>query len=677
MQDRNDQKSNKIIVFAGTTEGRLLSDRLCESGITHLVSVVSDCGKEMLEEHACRTILTGRMDEAAIMSCLKQHGFRTGDFLIDATHPYAVEVTGNLQRAAVRSGVTYLRITRKSMPVVGEHVRQYETLSSCAKAVDHHAGNILLTTGSKELEQFCDVVSLDTISRTYARVLPTEESIACCRRCGIETAHILALKGPFTADLNTALFRQYQIVHMITKESGAEGGFPEKVEAARMAGVTLHVLSRPTDPDGVSLEEAYRMLSGMNWNDGRPRKVSLIGVGMGTEATLTEEARALLAKAEVLFGAPRLLPEQDFRQSFPLYRSEDILPMLEVHPEWREIAILFSGDSGFYSGAKTMAAALKEKMPEVSIQSIAGISSVAFLAARLGESYEDAAIVSLHGRNCNGQMGVLLDKIRRYRKTFVLATSTEEVRELTCRLKENAICAEIVIGCDLSYEDERIVKLDLSDDAWPEIDGKTTLFTLLIRNPNPEKRLLLPALPDEVFLRGKAPMTKECIRHESIRRMQLKEGDIVYDIGGGTGSVTIETALLHPTLQVFSIEKDGEACACIRENMANHRCSNVTLVEGEAPVALTNLPEPDAVFLGGCGGRLKEILSTLQKKRNGIRVVMNIVTPETMAEWMEVQREMSVEGEEMVQLTISAFQRVGEHRIPQTRNPVTIVSFVL
>ncbi|MBQ6441382.1 MAG: precorrin-6A reductase [Lachnospiraceae bacterium] len=677
MQGSNQHKTRNIIVFAGTTEGRILSDRLCESGITHLVSVASGCGSEMLGEHESRTVLTGRMDEEEIIACLKQHGFHEGDFLADATHPYATGVTKNLQRAAERTGVTYLRIARKSMDVGDHDVRLYETISTCAKSVNLLSGNILLATGSKELEQFCAEVSEDTIGRTYVRVLPTEESIAACKRCGIDIAHILALQGPFTEELNTALLRQYRIAHMITKESGTEGGFPEKTKAARKAGVMLHVLTRPADPAGVTLEQAYRTLSGTERNDGIRRRVSLIGIGMGTEATLTVEAKELLAKAEALFGAPRLLPEQDFRQIFPFYRPEEIIPVLEEHPEWKEIAILFSGDSGFFSGARSMHAALKERMPELTVQLIPGINSVAFLAARLGESYEDAAIVSLHGRNTPGQRGVLLEKIRRHRKTFVLAASTEEARELVRQMKENGIRAEVLMGCDLSYENERIITVDTDGDEWPEMPEETTLLTLLVKNADPKSRLLLPVLPDKAFIRGNVPMTKACIRHESIRRLQLKEGERLYDIGGGTGSVTIETALLHPSLQVFSVEQNREACALIRENCKRHRCTNVTVVEGAAPEALTGLPAPDAVFLGGTGGRLREILSALGKMRSGIRIVMNMVTPETMTEWMELQREISVQEEEMVQLTVSTFQRVGEHSMPHTDNPVTIVSFVL
>ena len=175
----------------------------------------------------------------------------------------------------------------------------------------------------------------------------------------------------------------------------------------------------------------------------------------------------------------------------------------------------------------------------------------------------------------------------------------------------------------------------------------------------------------------KIPMTKECVRHESILRLSLREGDILYDIGGGTGSVAIEAASIHPSLQVYSIEKKHEAAELIRENTRKLNTGNVTVIEGEAAEELTHLPDPDCVFIGGTGGSLAQIMEILTGKKRGIRYVVNAVSLETMEEVRKILQAYSPVRQNAVLLSASDILKTGEYHMLHANNPVAIFSFTI
>ncbi len=663
-------ETEKIIIFAGTTEGRELSDRLCKAGYKHLVSVASEYGSCMLRPDENRTVHTGRMDSAQMADLLKSCGFGCRDKIVDATHPYATEVSLNITEASKLTGAEYIRVLRDGNASDGEGICLYDDLASCAEAVDKTEGNILLTTGSKELKLYCDTVSEETLSRTYVRVLPAAESIDICSACGIDRKKIIAMHGPFSAELNAAMIRQYDIAHLITKQSGKQGGFYEKAQAARMCGALCHVIRRPSEEEGCGLKEVYTMLTGKDWDTKELKHIFLIGTGMGSGAVMTAQAHEALKQAEVVFGAQRLIAPLDKSNKYPLYLAKDIIPFIKGRTDIESCAILFSGDSGFYSGAAKLYRALLENGYGDKTVILPGISSVSYLAAAMGVSYDDAAVYSLHGKNSDADIAAVSEAVRTHAKTFVLLSGSGDISRLTERLKKDGVQAELYAGCDMSYENEFIGPLR-------ELPADKELITLFISNEKPEKRKLINVFRDDAFIRGKVPMTKECIRHESIIRLGLKEKDVLYDIGGGTGSVAMEAAALHPSLKVYTIEKKQEACELIRENLNKNRICNVTLIEGDAAEAVKELEKPDCVFIGGSGGRLWEILDAIGQKGSGIRVVINAISLETMEEIMCILREKKITDEEMVSIAVSDIKHMGAYHLPQANNPVTIVSFSL
>lgn len=693
----------KIIIFSGTTEGRTLSTLLTQRRIPHVVCVASAYGGEMMEDSTFAELHIGRMDAEEMKKFLSARISGAEGMVVDATHPYATEVTANIKLAAEAEGVPYLRVVRGASDAAPGDMAVYSDIRACAEAMDQTSGNILLTTGSKELSAYCEVVSEETRKRTYVRVLPTMSSLEQCISEGIEGDHIIAMHGPFTRECNEAILRQYDIRHLVTKDSGTAGGFLAKAEAAEAATVQLHVIARPVEEEGVSLKEAERVLlsllsecqerdaksefelgaehepeskPGLELEAGTnlPPVVTIVGMGMGSSGCRLLMAEEALHAADAVFGASRLLeglkdiPEV---RKYAMYRAEEIIPVLEREC-FNRVVILYSGDTGFYSGARKMLRALKEWKPDLQVEMFPGISSFSYLAAKLGESYEDAALFSLHGKNSEADFGALVGEVRHHSKVFALLSGPDDVPEIAKRLLAAGIEGSISVGTDLSGEGEQIDTYSLSEAESFRREG---ISTVLIRNSVPEKRVLLPVKRDTEFLRDRIPMTRECIRHESILRLELREGDVLYDIGGGTGSVAIEAAALSSSLKVYTIERKPEAAALIRENLKNTGTENVTVIEGEAPAALSGLPKPDAVFIGGSGGNLREILETLTAMGTGTRYVINAVSMETIGEIRELLKDYPAKDERTVMISVSDVREVGSHHLLQAQNPVWIFSF--
>ncbi len=674
----------KIIIFSGTTEGRMLSEKLSERGIHHTVCVATDCGAEVMEENSNAQIHVGRMDSGQMTQFIKSMGEVSKSIIIDATHPYAVEATANIKSAALSLGCRYIRVIRERARDLPEDAAIYDDISVCARSIDSTSGNILLTTGSKELSEYCSSVSDATRRRTYVRVLPALESIELCRAQGIETDHIIAMQGPFGRELNEALIRQYSIRHLITKDSGTAGGMDDKVSAAKCTKAKLHVIARPLDEDGMSISEVFSVITGEETAEDKSTgnvaavdagalKVTLCGIGMGTEKSMTAAALEAIRDCDICFGAGRLIRDLACPVKYEMYRPQEIIPVLEKE-NIRHAVIAFSGDASFYSGAESMLRALKQWRNDIDTEVLPGISSVSYLAAKLCENYDNAVFFSLHGRNTQKNYDLLISKVRFNEKVFVLLSGAADLREIAKRLSGCDKNLKIYAGVRLSYEDECVRELALNEAVSFEAEGPVTA---LIVNTAPARRPVIPTRRDDEFLRSDVPMTKECVRHESIIRLELKEGDIFYDIGGGTGSVAIEAASLDQSLEVYTFEKNKEAAELIRTNMANLGVTNVTVVEGEAQRTLPDLPKPDCVFVGGSSGKLREIIDIIHSKGRGIRFVINAVTLETIGEIRKLSDFYDLQNEEAMMISVSNIEPVGSLHMFKGQNPVWIFSFTV
>ena len=264
-------KSIKVMIFGGTAEGRKLAWIHTGNGADVTISVATGIGEEMLRkgdlppEGSRFHTIVGRMDCERMQQVMR--GF---DLCIDATHPYAVEASGNIREACSKLGIEYLRVTREPSELdlftmedadILDQDAQLPDLSNASSAeaacriLLHTAGNILLTTGSKELGAFSDIPR----ERLYVRVLPTQAAIEACEENGIPHRNIIAMFGPFTQKMNEATFGQYNISYLVTKDSGRSGGFEEKLYAAMNCRVKTIVIRRPEE-SGVDVREAARIL---------------------------------------------------------------------------------------------------------------------------------------------------------------------------------------------------------------------------------------------------------------------------------------------------------------------------------------------------------------------------------------------------------------------------------
>ncbi len=238
----------KLLIFGGTSEGVALAQALPSFGHTVTVSVATEYGALMLDGTEV-TVLTGRLTADEMTALMEREGFEA---VIDATHPYAAEVTENIRRAAKQAQICYERLLRPEGQEDSSCIT-VESPEAAAECLKHCPGNILLTTGSKDLPIFAAIP--DYQERIWVRILASESSLHQAFSLGYPPNHIIAMHGPFSTDLNLALLRQFDIKTMVTKRSGKAGGFQEKLEAAKLAGAALMVIERPVKEQGFSIQE--------------------------------------------------------------------------------------------------------------------------------------------------------------------------------------------------------------------------------------------------------------------------------------------------------------------------------------------------------------------------------------------------------------------------------------
>lgn len=669
----------EMLIFAGTTEGRKLSERLAISGIAHTICVATEYGEIVLKEHPLAKVHRGRMTQEEIREFIWNKKFAA---VVDATHPYADIITENIKTAMKEMDIPYLRLKRETgTRMEYEKSVYYKSNEDCAKALAGVEGNILLTSGSKELSKYCILENIK--KRLYVRVLPGIESLTLCKEQGILGKQIIAMQGPFTTELNLAIMNQYKISCLVTKESGRSGGYQEKLEAAKKASIPLFVVGNPEKDEGYSFGEVCQELEVVCKQEIKQidkLEIILAGVGMGSRNSLTKEVRDAIEVADILLGAERMLAQYKPRmEKRPYYQAEQIIPYLKEVQEKEfsmntvRVVILFSGDSGFYSGCQSIYKSLLEEVEagrlKATLRIMPGISSIAYLASCIGESYQDAVICSMHGKTLLN----LIRKIQSEEKIFLLMSGVKDVNKLGKLLVQAGMYGcEIVTGYQLSYPEQQIRKLTPEECCEVKEEG---LYTCFIKNPNAKCRNLTHGIADAEFIREQVPMTKEEVREISICKLQLHKNAIVYDIGSGTGSIAVETAGLSDDIQVFAIERKKEAVSLIEKNKDRFCLQNIEIIEAEAPEGFSKLPMPSHAFLGGSGGKMKEILSALYQLNPKMRIVINAISMETICEIREILNCYQIEKEEVVQLQVSRVKKTGQYHLMQAENPVWICAF--
>ena len=668
---------NRILIFSGTTEGRMLAQTLSENGIHCIVSVATEYGESVMPEMDGVTVHKGRMDLEKMQKFIAQSGVAA---VVDATHPFATAVSENIRESLKNTEIPYIRLQRETSDIALNKDTIQENHSDvilcsdatgCADFLSSTDGNILLTTGSKELAAYSRKEALK--DRLFVRVLPGLESISLCEQNGICGKQIIAMQGPFSLEMNRALIRQFDIKYLVTKESGRTGGFLEKIKAAEAEGITACVIGNPEKQNsGDTFTQVCRKISKITGKTIK-NQIALIGTGMGNEQTLTMEATEKIREADYIFGAERLLRTTKNEQAvrYPYYLAADIVPELDrLSGCGVKVVILFSGDTGFYSGCGKLYETLKGRS-DSSVRIYPGISSVSYFAALTGYSYQDAAILSIHGHGVETEwIGNLTETIRFSKKTFLLMSGKEDVQKLGRLLQKYHLQnCKVLAGFQLSYPQEKV--LALTPEVCEHVE-ETGLYICLILNPDAEKKAVTCGMRDEV------PMTKEEIRALSICKLHLKEDSVCYDIGSGTGSVAVEIAKRSGQIQVFAIEKKPLALELIQKNIEKFALPNIQVIAGEAPDCLKTeerSEHPTHAFIGGSSGRLKEILDVLYKKNHAMRIVINCISLETIRELTLLKTDSRITNLEIIQVQVSRAKTIGDYHLMQGENPIYICSF--
>ncbi|HCM91576.1 MAG TPA: hypothetical protein DIS78_03285 [Lachnospiraceae bacterium] len=473
----------KVLVFGGTSEGRRIAEALAESRegscrITMMhMCVATGYGAGLLPVDERLIIHNERMDKDQMVRLIEDEGF---DACIDATHPYAGEVSRNIKEACADRGLKLYRIERPDMSnkrdiYDGGGVIYFDNtgdaVSYINEAGEHVPGNIFITTGSKDLKEYTNIS--DYADRCYVRILPSVEAVEACTSLGFKSSRIICMQGPFDKDLNTAMFKSCDAKFLVTKESGRAGGYEDKIEAALSLGITCLVIGRPAKVDDktYSLTEVLDIF-GLLRKPGK--KAYLIGTGCGDEG-LTMRALKALSESEHIIGAGRMidgigsLDKADIKDKkiFVSYDKDEISRYIKDN-EPDSVALLYSGDIGFYSGA----AGIVDKLDEYEIVTIPGISSGVYLCDRLMIPWQDVRFLSCHGRELD-----LKKEIVNHKKLVILLGREDDAADIcSCLCDSGHEDASVYIGEDLGYKDERI----RSGRAADFTDVKTSALTVIL-----------------------------------------------------------------------------------------------------------------------------------------------------------------------------------------------------
>ncbi|QSX05354.1 precorrin-6A reductase [Sedimentibacter sp. zth1] len=660
-----------ICVFAGTTEGRKLVEYLNTKNLSFIVCVATEYGEELMLQ--TKNIHVGRLDYEQMIDFFVFNKF---SLVIDATHPYASVVTNNIINAAKTTNLQYIRLNRESdiNKVDSKYIKCFDALEEIVEYLKLVEGNILLTTGSKELDKFTEIPNYK--ERIYPRVLPLDASLELCRKNGYDSSHIIAMQGPFTKDLNKALIKSFDIKILVTKESGNKGGFLEKINACDDLEIECLIVKRPKQQEGYNYEEVISIINSKQLNCEQISKkreepvdrlvnINIVGIGVGCKELMTNEAYNAIKNADIVIGAKRILEScvELNKNIYCAFLPKDIQEFLQVNTKYKNIVIVMSGDVGFYSGAKK----LLKTLENYSVKLICGISSPIYMCSKLKISWQDIKLCSLHGRYNN-----IVQAVKTNYRVFTLVGGDIDVKKLCEELiKYNLSDVKLYVGERLSYIDEKISVGTPSELLNQNFE---VLSSVIIENRNYSTKLNI-GISDEKFIREKkVPMTKSEVRAVSIAKLNLSSDSVVYDIGAGSGSVSIEAALISTEGMVYAIEKKHEAVELIEKNKIKFGTPNIKVVEGFAPEALEGLPTPTHAFIGGSSGNLVEIIKILLEKNKNIRIVINSITLETISETLKCIEKFDFETKEIINLSIAKSKNVGNYNMMMGQNPIYIVT---
>lgn len=393
--------------------------------------------------------------------------------------------------------------------------------------------------------------------------------------------------------------------------------------------------------------------------------VTLIGMGSGQPENLTLQGLAALRQADLILGARRLLavlPAGCTENRAAAYRPDEVAELLQTSGAENAV-LVYSGDTGFYSGASSM----MEKLEALGVRArvLPGLSSIQLLAAALGRPWQGWNLVSAHGRICDP-----VAECMQGRPTFFLTGGSEDPATLCAQLAAEGFGdVQAVVGQCLGTPEEKLFRGSVKELAAGRFNSLSVLLVEAVEGL-PRRA---PGLPDEAFERGDVPMTKQEVRAAVLAKLAVRPEDILWDVGAGTGSVSVELALAAPRGRVYAVECRPEGCALIKANREKFRTRNLVLVEGLAPAALSDLPAPDAVFIGGSKGSLAAIVDAALDKNPDARICVSAIALETLSAAVAA---LTAKGRtvQVSQIAVSRAKAVGGLHLMMAQNPIYLIT---
>ena len=401
----------RLLLFGGTTEAREILER-----VGGLCCVATEYGAELVRDLPNVEARVGRLDAAGMAALIQTENIAC---VIDATHPYAVEVTKNIKAACEETGVPLLRVSRGPAALNGEGVTLAGSCREAAELLDHREGNVLLTVGSKELREFTAV--RDWRARLFARVLPTSDVLRACEELGFDPAHIIAMRGPFSHTMNRAMLEDTGASVLVTKDSGTAGGIEAKLDAAREAGAGVILIARPDAEEGHTVEEGVlwaRRRLGLPRPPLFPLLLDLEGqrvlVAGGGSVALRRTVTLLRCGARVRAVSPV------FRDDFPREAERSLRPFEPGDLEGMSLAVAASDDREVN---RQVGREARARGIPVSVADAAAEGS--FFVPALVASGEAAASVSTAGLSC-AMTRRLADRLRAVWESWVAEEKANE-----------------------------------------------------------------------------------------------------------------------------------------------------------------------------------------------------------------------------------------------------------
>ena len=405
------------------------------------------------------------------------------------------------------------------------------------------------------------------------------------------------------------------------------------------------------------------------------RNINLVGIGLGNPNLLTKAAYKAIESSNIIIGARRIVEsiKEDFADKlyYIEYNTEKIFEIIKENIG-NEIAVVFSGDISLFSGSiklfERLNAAIEDRkvFKDCKINTFPGISSLSYLCAKTNTDISKVKILSFHGKE-----ELLYHNIDSNEYTFIITSKADGVKKICRKLIEFGFFElDIILGENLSYDNERITKANASKFLDMEISD---LNCMIISNPDADKSISF-GLSDEVFVRDKVPITKSEVRAIIMSKLDIQTDSICYDIGAGSGSVSIEMSRLAYDGKVYAIEKNPLAVELIQKNIHNFSAENIELIHAKAPDGLDNIINADKIFIGGSGGELISMMEMIFTSKKNPTIVISAITMETIAQITDIVKIAKEKGydTEITAINVSKSKEVGPYNMMMAQNMVFI-----